>query len=61
MCVCVCVCVRSNLHVEVQQDNHLTARRLEEGLLHVAVEKVNLVPLQSGVPQTIGVCFQGAL
>ena len=39
----------AHLHVEVEEDDHLAARGLEECLLHVVVEEVHLVSLEGRV------------
>ena len=49
------------LHMEVQKDNHFTARRLKECLLDVTVDQVDFISLESGVPQTVCMGLQCAL
>ena len=51
----------SHLEMEVQQDDHLSLGRLEEGVLDVVEEYVHSVPLESGVAKTVGVSLKGAL
>ena len=56
-----CCGLTPDLHMEVEQYDHLAAGGLEESLLHVAVEDVHLVSLQSGVAETVSVGLQSAL
>lgn len=43
--------------MEVEQNDHLSFRRLEVSMLHVVIEDVHLVSLHGGVAEAIGVCL----
>ena len=45
----------------MKEHYHLSLGGLEEGVLHVVVEQVHLVPLQGRVAEAVHVSLQGAL
>ena len=47
--------------MKVQQDDHLSFGWLEEAVLDIVEENVHPVSLQSGVAESIVVCFECAL
>jgi hypothetical protein len=47
--------------VKVQQHDHLSLGRLEEGVLDVVEENVHTITLQRRVAKTVGVSLKGAL